>query len=63
MCQYKQYERLLKEQFISGLYDDGMIDEILKKVVALEDIGDITSEHVLLLACSVEAQWIKKISP
>ena len=28
-CQYKEYDRLVTEQFISGINDNGMIDEIL----------------------------------
>ena len=29
-CEYKEYERLLKEQFIGRLNHEGMIDEILR---------------------------------
>ena len=36
------------EQFISGLNEDGTIDEILKEVAKLEDIKDTRSECVLL---------------
>ena len=52
-CQYKTYDRFLTEQFISWLNDDGMINEILKEVATLEDIGNTTSEHVLL--------WVHKL--
>ena len=55
-CHYKEYNRLLTEQFISGLNDDGMIDEILKDVAMLEDIENAMSEHVLLVMHRVEAQ-------
>ena len=36
------------EQFISGLIDAGMIDEILREVGTLEDTEDSMSECVLL---------------
>ena len=49
-CQYKEYDRLLIEQFISRLNDGGMVEEILEKVATLEDIEDTMSEHVLLWA-------------
>ena len=45
--QYKEYNRLLTEQFINSLNDE-MVDEILKEAVTLEDTEDATSEHVLL---------------
>ena len=37
-CQYKEYDKLLAEQLISGLNDDRMINEILKEVATLEEI-------------------------
>ena len=55
-CEYKQYDRLLTEQFIGGLNDEGMIDEILREVVTLGNIEDVTSEHVLILAHRVKAE-------
>ena len=47
-CQYKEYDRLLTEQFISGFNNNGMINEIVRGVVTLEDIKGATSKHVLL---------------
>ena len=58
-CQYKEYNRLLTKEFISGLIDDGMIDEILKGVAVLEDISDVTCEHVLFWALRIEEQRAK----
>ena len=49
--QYKEYKRLLTEQSISGFSEGGTTDETLKEVAILEDIQNITSEHVLLRAC------------
>ena len=62
-CQYKEYGRVITEQFIHGLKYDGMINEIFKEVAALEDIVDTTSKHVLLWVYRVEAQSMQKISP
>ena len=59
-CQYKEYERLLREQFISGLNDSGIISEILNEVAALKDIEDHMTEHVLLWVQRVEAQRAQK---
>ena len=46
-CQYKEYDKLLTEQFISGLNDDGRIDEILKD----DDIEDATRKLEFLWVC------------
>ena len=42
-CQYKEYEKLLTEQFNNGLNDNGMAYVILK-VTTLEDTKDATNE-------------------
>ena len=54
-CEYKEYDRLLTEQFIGGLNDEGMISETLREVAALENIEDAMSVRLLILAQSVEA--------
>ena len=54
-CQFKGYNRLLTEQLFNGLNDDGMVDEILKEVAALEDNKD-ASELVL----AIDAQKAQK---
>ena len=59
-CQYKEHDSLLTKQFINGINDDGMQDEILKEVATLDNIEDTTSEHVLLGACRVEVQRVQK---
>ena len=46
-CRYKDPDRLLTEQFIGGLNDDGMTDENIEKS---------TSRNVLGWACRVGAQ-------
>ena len=55
-CQYKEYNRLQSEQVITGINDDGTINEILKEVATLEDTEDAPSKHVLLWAHRVEVQ-------
>ena len=55
-CQYRKYDKLLFEQFTSGLNDDGMVNEILKEVAMLEDVEDGTSSWVLLWAYRVKGQ-------
>ena len=50
-----EYGRLLTEQFIVGLNDEGTIDEILREVATGEDIEDAMSEHMLIWAHKVEA--------
>ena len=42
-CKYKEYDGLLTGQFIDGINDEGMIDEILREAVTLEDIEDAMS--------------------
>ena len=46
-CNYRDPDRLLKEQFIVRLNLDGMTDEILREVIAPKNIEEATSEHVL----------------
>ena len=43
-CDCNECDRRLTEQFIPGLDDDGMINEIQREVSTLEDIDDATSE-------------------
>ena len=59
-CQYNEYDRLLTQLFISGLNNDGMIDEILKEVAISEDTDDATRERVLLWAHKIEVQMAQK---
>ena len=59
-CDCKEYNRELTKQFINRLDDEAMISEILRKLSALEDIDDATSEPVLLCAQRVHAQRAQK---
>ena len=48
--EYKEYNRLLTEQFLNGPDNEGMINEILRKVSTWEGIDDATGKRVLLWA-------------
>ena len=56
MCEYIEPDILLMEQFIGGLNNADMTDEILRKVTALENIEEAKSEHELSWVCRVEVQ-------
>ena len=43
-CEYNRYDRRLTEQFIHGLDNEFVINEILREVSQLEIIDDVTSE-------------------
>ena len=42
------YSILLREQFIAGINDDHMTDEILREVTMPENVEEATSECVLI---------------
>ena len=53
---YSKDDRRLTEKSIQGLDDKGMLSEILREVIVLEDIDDTTSEWVLLWTQRVEGK-------
>ena len=55
-CNYRELDRQLKEQFIHGLNDRCMLEEIIKELTAANTDDQITSEGVLAWAKRVEAQ-------
>ena len=57
-CEYKEYHRLLTEQFKDGLNDEGTIDESLKEVVIFIDIGNVISEHMLIWNKYAVSLWM-----
>ena len=59
-CEYKKYDRLVIEQFINWLGDEGMISEVLREVLTLKDMEDTTGETVLLRIQRVEVQRYRK---
>ena len=50
-CQYREYDRLLTEQFISGLTYDGLIDKILKELQDIEDATDVMGIQRSIKGC------------
>ena len=59
--QYREYDRILTEQFIGSLNNEAMTNEKFREVALPEDIEEATSEHVLTLACRVEIQRTQRI--
>ena len=55
-CNYREVDRQLKEQFIHGLNDKCMLEEIITELTAANDDEQIISEGVLAWAKRVEAQ-------
>ena len=55
-CNYQEVDRQLKEQFINGLNDKCMLEEIIKELTATNNDDHITSGDVLAWANRVEAQ-------
>ena len=55
-CNYQEVDRQLKEQFIHGLNDKCMLEEIKKKLTATKNDDHIMSAGVLSWAMRVEAQ-------
>ena len=60
-CKYRGYDRLLTEQFIGGINNEGMTDEILREVATLEDVQKATSECILALVHRLEVQRTQRI--
>ena len=56
-CGYREIDRQLKEQFIHGLNDKGVLDEIIKELTTKSKDKQTTGEGVLAWAKRVEAQW------
>ena len=54
-CNYQEVERQLKEQFISGLNNKYMLEEIIKELMATNNDDHITSGGMLAWAKWVEA--------
>ena len=55
-CNYQEVDRQLKEQFIHGLNDKYMLEEIIKELMAIKNNDHITSGGVLAWAKRVEVQ-------
>ena len=55
-CSYREVDQQLKEQFIHGLNDKTMLDEVIRELTAKNSREQTTSEDVLLWARWIEAQ-------
>ena len=55
-CNYRELDWQLKEQFIHGLNDKRMLDEIIKELTAKNNDEQVTSEGVLIWAKRIEVQ-------
>ena len=58
-CNYKEIDCQLKEQFIHGLNDKNMLDEVIRELIAKHINEQTTSEDVLIWAKRVEAKWVQ----
>ena len=56
-CNYREVDQQLKEQFIHGLNDKIMLDEVIRELTAKSNNEQTTSDNVLAWAKRVEAQW------
>ena len=55
-CNYQEVDRQLKEQFIHGINDKNMLEEIIKELMTVKSDEQIISQNVLAWAKRVEAQ-------
>ena len=55
-CNYKEIDCQLKEQFIHGLNDKTMLDEVVRQLTTKNINEQMTSEDVLIWAKRIEAQ-------
>ena len=55
-CNYQEVDKQLKEQFIHGLNDKHMLEEIIKELMATNNDDHITSGGMLAWAKMVEVQ-------
>ena len=58
-CNYREIDRQLKEQFIHGLNDKVMLDEVIRELTAKNNNKQITSKGELAWAKRVEAQQVQ----
>ena len=60
-CNYKELDCQLKEQFIHGLNDKAMLDEVIRELTTKGSNDQTMSEDVLIWAKRVEAQWMQAV--
>ena len=55
-CNYRELDRQLKEQFIHGLNDKCMLDEIIRELTTENNNEQVTNKGVLIWVKRIEAQ-------
>ena len=58
-CNYKELDCQLKEQFIHGLNNKVMLDEVIQELTTKGSNDQTTSGNVLIWAKRVQAQWMQ----
>ena len=58
-CNYKEIDQQLKEQFVHGLNDKTMLEEVIRELTARNNDEQTTSKGVLVWAKRIEAQWVQ----
>ena len=58
-CNYKEIHQQLKEQFIHGLNDRTMLEEVIRKHKARNNDEQTTNKGVLAWVKRIEVQWVK----
>ena len=56
-CSYREVDQQLKEQFIHGLNDKTMLDEVIRQLTAKDNNEQTTSKDVLVWAKRIEVLW------
>ena len=57
-CNYKEIDQQLKEQFIHGLNDKTMLEEVIRELTARNNDEQTASKGVLVWANRIEMQWV-----
>ena len=60
-CNCKEIDCQLKEQFIHGLNDKMMLDEVIRELTTKNSNNQMTSEDMLIWAKRVEAQRMQAV--
>ena len=60
-CNYKELDCQLKEQFIHGLNNKMMLDEVIRELTTKGSNDQTTSEDMLIWAKRVEAQRMQAV--
>ena len=58
-CNYKEIDQKLKEQFIHGLNDKTMLEEVIRELTARNNDEQTTSEGVLVWVKRIEVHWVQ----